>query len=95
MELQHAKSRNTETSRDNYEAGLNSIKLQYEGQLRKYDIEVKRLKELNDAKNSEINDLMKQREELARRLNALENNNDIEKERYDYENKFVMLGQEI
>ena len=38
---------------------------------------------------------MKQREELARRLNALENNNDIEKERYDYENKFVMLGQEI
>ena len=71
MELEHAKSRNIESSRDNYEAGLNSIKLQYEGQLRKYDIEVKRLKELNDAKNSQINDLMKQREELARRLNTL------------------------
>lgn len=31
MELEHAKSRNIESSRDNYEAGLNSIKLQYEG----------------------------------------------------------------
>jgi hypothetical protein len=34
-------------------------------------LEAKRLKELNEAKNSEINDLIRQRDELARRLAAM------------------------
>lgn len=38
---------------------------------------------------------MKQREELARRLNTLESNTDLQRQIYEYENKFVMLGQEI
>ena len=71
------------------------MRIQYEGELRKYDLEVKRLKELNDAKNAEINDLMKQREELSRRLSNAESNSDLQKQIYDYESKFVMLGQEI
>ena len=38
---------------------------------------------------------MKQREELSRRLSASESSGDLQKQIYDYENKFVMLGQEI
>jgi len=58
-------------------------------------LEAKRLKELNEAKNAEINDLMRQRDELTRKLSASESNTDFQRQVYDYENKFVMLGQEI
>ena len=58
-------------------------------------MEAKRLKELNEAKNAEINDLMRQRDELTRKLSASESNTDFQRQVYDYENKFVMLGQEI
>lgn len=38
---------------------------------------------------------MRQRDELTRKLSASESNTDFQRQVYDYENKFVMLGQEI
>ena len=45
--MEQLKSSYSQSSQDQYETGLNAIRLQYEGELRKYDLESKRLKELN------------------------------------------------
>jgi hypothetical protein len=36
---------------------------------------------------------MKQREELARRLNSVDNYQELQRQIYEYENKFVTFGQ--
>ncbi len=38
---------------------------------------------------------MIQREDLVRRLTANEGKADLQRQLYDYENKFVLFGQEI
>ena len=58
------------------------MKFQFEGEIRKYDLELKRLKDENENKNSEINDLIAQREDLVRRLTANEGKGDLQRQLY-------------
>ncbi len=80
-------------SKESYENALGVVRAQGEAEVRRVEGEVKRLKELNDAKNAEIS-------ELQRQVNHLVEERDhygygMEGQVREYENKFIIFGTEI
>jgi chromosome segregation ATPase len=86
-------------SRESYESSLNSVRLQLDGEIKRLEFELKRQREVVEAKNQEISELYRRNEVFSQELDEYRNRGDshfiLERQIVDYENKFVVFGQEI
>jgi len=73
-------------SKESYESSLNSLRQKYEGEIKRYEYELKRQKEFIDAKNMEINEIYRRNEEMTNIINQLKGKGD---QHYDLERQIA------
>lgn len=56
-EIEELKLNFSQFSKESYESSLNALRVQGEAEVKRLEFELKRLKELNEAKNGEIGEL--------------------------------------
>jgi uncharacterized protein YukE len=99
--LERAKNREVEElkisfsqfSKESYENALGAIRAQGEAEVRRVEVEVKRLKELNEAKNADISELQRQLRQVSEERDHY--GYGLEGQVREYENKFIIFGTEI
>lgn len=98
-EIEDLKLNYAQFSRESYESSLSSLRLQLDGEIKRLEFELKRQREVVDAKNQEISELYRRNEIFSQELAEYRNRGDshyiLERQIVEYENKFVVFGQEI
>lgn len=98
-EIEDLKISYSQLSKETVESNLLTLRNQYQSEVRKYELEIKSLKDKVDDKNKEIVDFNNKYQTLYAEMGNLQGGNEqiyqLQHQIAEYENRFVIFGQEI
>lgn len=98
-EIEDLKLSYSQFSKETVESNLITLRNQFQTESRKYELEIKSLRDKVDDKNKEIIDLNRKYDTLYSEAKDLKSGNEnvygLQRQIAEYENRFVIFGQEI